>query len=265
MKNKNRKNFNLYTQGQRWAVRVLLIVGLVSSSERVLAEAMLPRVLTLFAAGASFLNPCGSLQVLNSENTLRSIMDDGKHCKRALETLSNKLLITPEDAYKYNDEYKIDESFDFDNATTNSLTVLHKIENFTAHFSINNDSCQSLKIEILYAGDKLLSDYGNIIRDFCNECDCPSTILLQPYINNTPLEGNNTSLEGNNTMNKTILIQEERGEGGEYYTCTMLDCHLSCGQMDTLYNSVCRSNEMSCDEPYEAARKSYLSLAPQSS
>ena len=31
MKNNNRKKFNLYTQGQRWTVRVLLIVGLFGS------------------------------------------------------------------------------------------------------------------------------------------------------------------------------------------------------------------------------------------
>ena len=37
MKNNNRKRLNLYTQGQRWAARVLLIVGLVSGPERVLA------------------------------------------------------------------------------------------------------------------------------------------------------------------------------------------------------------------------------------
>ena len=74
MNNNHRKRLNLYTQGQRWTVGVLLVVWLLASSpQNALAGASLSRVVTWAAVVASFLRPDSALklQKINDDPSLQ--------------------------------------------------------------------------------------------------------------------------------------------------------------------------------------------------
>ena len=259
MKKNNKKRLNLDIEVQRFAVRVLLIVCMLGSGslEGALAVSK-PSPIGVAAFGALLLGGGGSLQVLNSENTQRGVMDNVDTCKQKLNEL-----------YAYinlGTEYEYYESFLYGDRLKNAIDMLVPItNNITASINVTepiqqsdniDDNCKAIDIDILYANDKILCYWGGLIKDFCNECDCPSTILLRCSTTSlensttslenstTSLENNTTSLENNTTMPKTILIQEEEQE----YTYKILECHLSCDENRRKWN-LCIQKETTCDQP----------------